>query len=732
MKKRILGTILCFLTLALFAPAAHAEEMKVNVTASPSELSDTGTVTFTFEIANYSVYEMSDVVINILGTDHPVPLDQPIPPNGSALGINITVTVPESQLGTPIPITVTSVRSGEPIVQTLEALVNRAADPVITVTRTADKQTGKEGDVVTLTYKLANETKFDMTNISVIDENVSDSVIISQPLLRASQSISIESKYVLGTDSVVSAPIVTYTVNGKTKTFSAIDPLTLTVVLVKLNLNVDMGTPTAEGVTFTLEVKNTGNQDISNITVTDDKGTAVNASPFSLKTGETNTISYQVVPLMTEALRQVKFNLKGTDALGGEYTLASTGSYEVYPYVDDSQISVTMTAQTITPWDEKTGKINGRILITNHSLVELKNIQIYESGNSIKTYDTLQPGETTFDQEFSLGSPRNLSFTLKGTDPTGSLRELGTCTLQVGYAQETETGAATPIPQTSTNNTQAFSFLSTTISKILLGLGILMVLSFITLLVLSILERSKSGGALIRFDEEEDEDSLDDLFEPEPVDEWKQREEELSYTQRIRAQQERRNGYTARNARPYETQQQVRYPSEPVVPASTVKAPPAQQGAVRPTVRYEYDDASTAREQGRYPGGGADFAPGDMEAGPLSVQPPFIRLEAGQQASETYLGEEAYEAPAQPVFQPEPVMPDYSAAVGKRESLYGRVEAVPVQTRGGGVSPKQAPYREPEAAPPKVLHTKPTPSTIPASRNQVRHVRKAEDEKKDR
>jgi uncharacterized repeat protein (TIGR01451 family) len=48
--------------------------------------------------------------------------------------------------------------------------IAQAENPVIEVTRTADKTNAKPGEKVTITYTIKNTTKFDMTDITLIDE----------------------------------------------------------------------------------------------------------------------------------------------------------------------------------------------------------------------------------------------------------------------------------------------------------------------------------------------------------------------------------------------------------------------------------------------------------------------------------------------------------------------------------------------------------------------------------
>jgi uncharacterized repeat protein (TIGR01451 family) len=149
---------------------------------------------------------------------------QQVPPSGSVGDIVLSLDISESQLGSPIVFTVSWTRNGEPMSEDASITIQRAENPVIDVTRTADKENAKPGEEVVLTYTIKNDTKFDMTDITLIDENISDNPILQHDTLRASSSYSISYRYTMKDESVVSTPFVTYTVNGKTKTFSSIDP----------------------------------------------------------------------------------------------------------------------------------------------------------------------------------------------------------------------------------------------------------------------------------------------------------------------------------------------------------------------------------------------------------------------------------------------------------------------------------------------------------------------------
>ncbi len=490
--KRILTAIAGVLLLFFVSSAARADEdVRITVVADPTELAEAGNVELSFTISNYSDFELHGVTISSGGVAFNVSdKELVIPASGSAYDIKLTVPVSDSQIGLPITFTVTWTQGGEPRSQDVPVTINRAADPVITLTRTIGAESAREGDTVTIEYTLTNNTKFDMSALSLVDENVSDTPISQNDTLRAGNSITIQHKYKMGGEDVVSAPVVMYTVRGKTKTFSAIEPLTIKLLLIKLAVEVQAGAPTVDGVMFTLEIKNVGNQTVSDITILDDRDNFVNATPFSLDEGDAATYTHLVKPVMTEPVRQVSFHVTGKDAQGGAYSLDPPAVTEVYPYVDDSQIATSIRAEILQPWSADTGTIQVRITIENASQIDLANVQISEQALGIvKLIEALDHGETAFDQTLTIGSPRNLSFSMRGVDPAGAMRELGSFSLPVAYSDATAAPAATP--ESAGQNGGLFAFLTGTLEKILIVLGVLMCISFAVLILLSVAERKR-------------------------------------------------------------------------------------------------------------------------------------------------------------------------------------------------------------------------------------------------
>ena len=150
--KRVIGACVAILCMFLFIPYAHAEEVRIDITANPTELVEDGQVTFTFSINNYNEnYPMTDVLIAYNGADYDLLDGMEIGPGEQVSNISLTLDVSASQLGSPIVFTLNWTRNGEPMSQDATITVERAENPVIEVTRTADKENAKPGEEIVLT-----------------------------------------------------------------------------------------------------------------------------------------------------------------------------------------------------------------------------------------------------------------------------------------------------------------------------------------------------------------------------------------------------------------------------------------------------------------------------------------------------------------------------------------------------------------------------------------------------
>lgn len=535
MKKRFLFYLAgALVTVALLVPFAREavlaeenEDVSVTVTADTAELSESAPVTLTFTVSNYSGYELHNIAIYRGTTSFSVEgmEDYVIPPGGTGI-YPLTVEYPDEWIGLPVEFIVTYLKYGEPYSHTVTVNIARAVEPVIGLTRTVSAAQARAGETVVFTYELVNDTKFDMEDITLVDEQVSDKAIFRNHTLYAGSRMTQTSTYTMQSGDVTSAPVITYDVNGKTKTFSAVEPVTVKLVDVRLSLTVETGTQGPTGMPFVLTVKNEGNIAVENISVYDERDQAVSTDVFSLEPGEEQALSYTVIPALTEQVRQVKFVLYGVDGLGNAYETASPATYTVYPYVDDTQIDVTLSAQCVSDWDARRGVVKVRFSIVNYSDVVLTNMRVTEEllGN-IASYTELVTGNTVFEQELPLASPRSLAFSVYAFDPAGTERLLAALNLNVDYPVTTEVPAEqqqpTPEPLEDTAEAggeasrQGTVSLSDTILRALIIVGSVLGAGFVALIVLTILEHSKSGGILSDFgpddDDGEDGSSLIDM-----------------------------------------------------------------------------------------------------------------------------------------------------------------------------------------------------------------------------
>lgn len=527
-----LTLLACVLLSVLFAIPAMAEndknknkekeEVKVEVQAEPAELSESGMVLLTFEISNYSDFELHEITIGLDNAIFQVDgMEGCIIPPGGSVTFSLQYEVPDSKIGLEQLFQVSWLKYGEPFTMEVPVTIARAVEPVIAIKRTVSSEYAKQGDTITLTYELSNDTKFDMTNITVIDEQISDNPIFRNHTLNAGGKITQSYVYTMGDSDAVSAPTVAYDVNGKTKTFSAIDPITLSMVQIEIDLKVEMGTPTAAGVPFTITVNNTGNQSVTDIRITDELSNPIHGDTFSLNPGENRTISYLVVPISTEPVRNVSFRLTGTDAFGADYSPVFDTVYEVHPFVDDSQIDVVLLTEILEPWTAQTGAVRARVTMRNNSAVELTNAVLSEATlGELKTYELLPAGDTVYEDELIIGSPRNLTFSLKATDPAGTERLLTGAMLTVAYPTATATPEPTTLPTAEPIGT--VGNWNRTLVTVLLIVGGIMLTAFVALIVLAVLEHKKTGGLLLDDDEPEEleiDESIDEAFmedAPEP------------------------------------------------------------------------------------------------------------------------------------------------------------------------------------------------------------------------
>ena len=303
-------------------------------------------------------------------------------------------------------------------------VIERFVEPVMTLIFATDHELARSGETVTVTYTLKNETKFDMTNITLWDNGVSTGYIpIEKRSLLAGETMTATFTFTMGTVDVKLNPYAEYTVRGQEATATCATDATITAMVVDLQLTVQQYPATEEGTLFALTISNAGTHTMTAITVSDEIGTLLN-DPFDLAPAQSKSITFTVPSAVAaDGSRLVSFSITALDNAGKEYTLKSQSSYEVFPYVATDQVNL----QLIVTVTKTTRSADGSLVLTvlfelrNYSEVPISNAVITENSifnGVIATYDTLGNGVTTFSKDFTVtGAAQQLSFILTAYDP---------------------------------------------------------------------------------------------------------------------------------------------------------------------------------------------------------------------------------------------------------------------------------------------------------------------------
>ncbi|MDY6875405.1 MAG: TadE/TadG family type IV pilus assembly protein [Chloroflexota bacterium] len=192
--------------------------------------------------------------------------------------------------------------------------------PAITLSVEADPQTVCSGDVVLFTYTVTNTGDVDLTDVTIADGL--GNVINVGPLAAGAMGFETVSESI----STTTTNNVTATGTHTDGTVNDSDSTTVTVIGPALDLTVEVDpavVSSGEVVTFTYTVQNTGDVDLTSVTVVDSLGTSI--TPVNLAVGA--SVFWQVSCRIYETTAN-SVTATGTDPLGG--TVSDSESATVF------------------------------------------------------------------------------------------------------------------------------------------------------------------------------------------------------------------------------------------------------------------------------------------------------------------------------------------------------------------------------------------------------------------
>lgn len=493
LKQRFLALVSAALCLCLCSGAFAAE---ITGSSNPESLSASGNVTFTFTVLNDSDATMTDIRILYNGSEFFTTAGVSIAPGESYSFTSSPLTVPDALIGQPIPFDMTWYEDGEAkSAQPSITVKSAAADPSaqlpqtvsVTAQRSVSTSQASTGEVITLTYTITNSGVAPITGVSITDKEIGGrDPMVKDITVQPGVPYVFTYEYTMGRTTVTSSPVISYLLPDGTAGKVTVADKVLGMINSRLSVAVAQGVASAEGQTFTLTLTNDGNQRISKLKVTDELGNAV-ADSFQLAIGESKTLTYTVP---TSEARNVVFYIEGVDGVGQQYS-DKTESYAVRKYIDPALIGINFSAAVVETLNSA-GSITVNFTVENTGSLTMHDLVLRESEyGEIYRLDTFEPGTQSINQKVNVGAPRNLTFTLEVSDPSGNPYTY-TAYITADYVGTAAATEDTPTIETPTDLVaEVGSSVSSALRTVLIVLAVLTVLAGIALIILSSLEKKE-------------------------------------------------------------------------------------------------------------------------------------------------------------------------------------------------------------------------------------------------
>lgn len=516
MLKRIIPFILALAMIFSMGAASASSSASAAIVPVSMTVAGEGTITVTLLNENEAKEDgtgtpLTDIVIySPLYPEMYFATEGATVPAGESKGFSCKYFFTEEMLDTDIPLSVSWIDGDNAKSKDLSVKAQRTKATTVTLTRVASSKQASPGEEITLTYTITNTGMTPITVSSLVDRAIGgkSSIITEKITIEGGAKQDIQYVYKMGRNTVESTPVITYKdeVTGEELTAEA-SPITLGMISSKISVEVLQGEATANGVMFTLNLTNNGNQRISGIVITDDLGNRVNSEAFALAVGESRQLTYNV---LTDTERYVVFNISGETAAGDDYE-DKTKSYVVRKFIDPSLLGIELTA-SVTETLNSAGSVEIKFDINNTGTMEMKDLVISEVTTEIaedgteqqkltELYrtDTVPTGTFSTPVTLYVGQPRDLTFLVEMKDPAGNPYSYNTYVtadyLGVGNVEET------PQAQQSAINTLGASVgdsINKALTIALIVLGVLVVVSVIAMIVLSALEKKQRREAARR------------------------------------------------------------------------------------------------------------------------------------------------------------------------------------------------------------------------------------------
>ncbi len=318
------------------------------------------------------------------------------------------------------------------------------ADPEISVTRTITPTTAQKGQEVSVVYEVANTGEVDVTSVNIKENSSISSKSGTIDKIAAGATGTYTFTAVMGSKDLTSAATVSYKAGGKTfntKVESAVIKYGEVNLTAKLKADKKGGAP-GDTINLTLTLKNSGNLDFTNVTVTDPVlGTVFSGE--TLKAGESRDLKKELV--ITES-QELQFTVTADESTGKGVETA-TGRVNIIAMDPTQQIVLNLEAQADRNVVYKIpGQVRFTVTVHNDSAVEVKNITVKAVDTTLYSFDSISAGESaTFVRDTEISMQGTFQFTATCKDQLDQTLTFTSNPVAVSFAQPTPVPTEAPL-----------------------------------------------------------------------------------------------------------------------------------------------------------------------------------------------------------------------------------------------------------------------------------------------
>ncbi|NLI20877.1 MAG: hypothetical protein GX418_04935 [Clostridiales bacterium] len=458
-RKLLVATLLLLFTLLVGGAALAATDPIVcSMEVSPDTLSEPGDVTVTITVSNSGDTDMKD----------PLTLYSPTSEIVKDFGDQGSVTLKAGEVKTwtgTWSVNQRTLDNGQIVYfvkyflykdngekeaqsQPIRGKINATeARTEIEIRRTISPGTAREGQTVTVKYDIVNTGTVSLKDITITEnKDISSKAVSVTAELKAGETAQVKFPVTMGKKDLTSSATITYTTGtSKEKQTKTVAEQKITYGEAALSAKLtasSKGVAINGTVTLSLELKNSGSVNYTDVRVTD----ATLGDVFTnqeIAAGATLKLDKEIT---LTATTDYQFTITAIDNTGTEVSL-STDSLTLTA-VDPSKmvhLNVTLGSDRTEVYTQP-GIVRFSVTVENDSEVDAANVALYHGSTLVYTFPAIPAGETrSLTRDAALSMAGKYQFTAVVVDAIGNSNKFDSNEVQIAFSVPTP-APATPTP----------------------------------------------------------------------------------------------------------------------------------------------------------------------------------------------------------------------------------------------------------------------------------------------